>query len=128
MTMKTSYPTADRQMETVSQSGRFRGNGTTTTDNTLNEGLLGMTVVRNGVGDFTVTLDEVGSELLHVDATVWVPTALDQIACPGAYDSSAKTIEIYVFTCSTGAAVDPADDADAWVSLTLKWQNTDIAR
>jgi hypothetical protein len=121
---------ANRQSEIVVQTGRFRGNGGVTTDNSLNKGMLDMTVVRNDVGDYTVTFEDVGVELLHVDAKVWVPSLAgnNKRAVPGPYDATARTLEVYVYDADAGTASDPADDDDSWVSLELTWQNTDVAQ
>ena len=124
--MKDHFPTYDRHPEVVRQCGRFRPNGNSAPDNTLNKGLKGVTITRDDVGDFTATFDEVGYDLLDAKFTLWSATPVNSTVTPGAYDSSAKTLKFFCRTADTGADLDPASDADTWISIDLTWQNTDI--
>ena len=129
MTMKDHYPTYDRHADTVRMSGRWKCNSTTTPDNTLNKGSKGATVARTAAGTYVLTFSpDVGYELLHVDAKVWVPALAtnNYRVAAGPYDASAKTLTLYLYDADGGGAADPAVDDDSWVSWEVTWQNSDV--
>ena len=103
--------------------GRFQPEGSNPVDNTKNIG-RGFTAARNG--DYTVTFDQVGVELLDFDAKPWGPASVGARIENGPYTpatASAKATMQFFITDAAGAPLDIAADPDAWISISAVFNN-----
>ncbi len=98
-------------------SGRFRPNGSSAIDNTLNKGPNGWTVARTSTGVYTITFTQKYYQCVNADA--WFSSANPQNALvqPGIIDvASGKTFVVKCVQSSDGStAVDLASDANTWI-------------
>ena len=108
-------------------SGRFRPNGTSAVDNTLNKG-KGFTVARTAAGDFTITLADPFTELNAGFVQIHAAADTDLVASLGAElvaTAGTQTVKLTVLTATT--PTDMASDADSWISFMLLLKNTSVA-
>lgn len=111
------------QVDVVRCAGRFRPNGSSAIDNTLNEG-VGYSVAWVSTGLFRVTFQRIGYKLVEVGATLMQATPGDQYARVGAYVVANRTLDIKNWDVSAAAVADLASDADTWISFWAAWQDT----
>lgn len=98
----------------------FAPAGTSAPDNFTGHGFA--TIVRDGVGEFTVTLEDKWVDLVSARAALQLATPANQKATIGAYDPAAKTVQVFT------DAADVAVDASNRVNVTLWFKNTRAAR
>ena len=108
-------------------AGRFRPNGSSAVDNTLNQG-DGFSVARSGAGAFTLTITGKWTKLLALECQVWgnALTAGSVVQVVGAISLTATSSGLTVATipivhslnaAGTFAAADIASNANAWLSF-----------
>jgi len=103
----------------VDLEGRFFPDDVTAIDNTLNKG-HGFSVLRTGVGAYTITLDKVYLSLISFKVNLQLDTAKDLKAELGDVDLANKTIKVRIVKKSTGAA-DEGGVYDANQSLSFRF-------
>lgn len=105
-------------------AGSFRPNGSGTVDNALNTG-LGFSVVRDDVGDFTITLEDRFNGIDSAQISLELAAPGDSNVNFGDIDVvTAGTLIVSVFTA--GVTADLADDANNRVHFNLTLKNTNI--
>ena len=105
--------------------GRFRPNGTSAVDNTLNKG-EGFTVARTAAGDFTITLTDTYTALISANVAVHAAADTDLTVTLGAETVATDgKVKLTVLTATT--PTDMASDADSWISFQLFLKNTSVA-
>ncbi len=94
--------------------GRFRPNGASAIDNTLNEGSAGWTVAFTSTGLFTVTLEDVWNYAFDKSLSFEMASATDVVPQWGAIDLTARTLQIRSLAAAvlTNIASDPGN----WVN------------
>ena len=105
-------------------AGSFRPNGTSAVNNALNTG-IGFSVVRDDVGDFTITLE---------DSYVAIDSAQCSLGLAAPGDSKVNFGDIEVVTARTlilnvitgAVSADLADDVDTRIHFLLVLKNTNI--
>jgi len=86
---------------------------------TITKALGIASIVRNGAGDYTLTLDDKYTRLLHVSVQILAAAAEDITAQLVAEDvSSAKTIQF--FTKAAAVETDPSNGARLLIKVDLK--------
>lgn len=91
--MKTNNPVRSEQHETVLVGGRFRPQGVGVP--IQDEGIGSFTVVRAGVGRYTITFAEQYVGMVAKWASIQMNAATDlKPQFVGAYDATARTIEL----------------------------------
>ena len=105
-------------------AGSFRPNGSSAVDNDDNTG-KGWSVVRDAVGDFTITLEDKYTELLSGHLTVAHNADTDVVPQWAAIDVvTAKTLKLRILAAAT--PTDIASNADNRVHFTLILRNTSV--
>lgn len=105
-------------------AGSFRPNGSSAVDNTLNTG-LGFSVVRDDVGDFTITLEDRFNGIDSAQISLELAAPGDSNVNFGDIDVvTAGTLIVSIFTAAVTA--DLADDANNRVHFSLTLKNTNI--
>ena len=105
-------------------AGSFRPNGTSAVDNDLNTG-IGYSVVRDDVGDFTITLEDAFVAIDSAQISLGLAAPGDSAVHFGDIDVvTARTLIVNVLTA--GSSADLADDVDTRVHFLLVLKNTNI--
>lgn len=106
--------------EPIHIHGRFKPNGSSAIDNSVNKGPRGWTVAYAATGVYTITLDQKYSQCIFAEAHLSIAAATDAGVQVGAIDvSSAKTVVLHGVTPSDGNALEFTADADTWVHFHL---------
>lgn len=116
----------------VTIQGRFRPNGASAIDNTLNRG-RGWSVARTGVGAYAVTLEDKYVDAVAVIPSVQVNTLLKGcVQLTGAVDATAGpsaaafTIQYQEETAGALAAAEIASNANNWVHFVAVLRNSEL--
>jgi hypothetical protein len=113
--------------EVVIAAGSFRTNATD--DPSTFRGDIISSVTETGTGLFTVTVRDLGYEVLACVPSLQLGTVADKDVMLTGIDTSALTLTIQTVASSTGLAVAaPASDATNWVHLILVLRRTSVAR
>jgi len=108
----------------VAIAGSFRPNGSSAVDNTLNTG-IGFSVVRDDVGDFTITLEDSYFGIDSAQCSLGLAAPGDSKVNFGDIDVvTARTLILNVITGAVSA--DLASDPDTRVHFLLVLKNTNI--
>lgn len=107
--------------------GRFRPNGASAIDNTLNGGTPGWTVARTGVGQYTITLADGWVTHGAIIPSVQLNAAADGfIQLRGAIDvTTAKTFVLE--NCVAATPTEIASHANNWVHFVAYLKNSELA-
>lgn len=127
MAQRDANPVSHLQVGIVLSAGRFRPNGGSAIDNSLNEG-VGFTAARISAGLFRLTFPRIGYKLVHFDAKLWLNATDDLILHVGPWVPASKTIDLIVRDISAAAAFDVASHANNWISWAAHWQNDRIKK
>lgn len=111
--------------DVVRVSGRFRPNGSSAIDNSLNKG-AGFTVAYISAGLYRVTFKKVGVELLAGAPALMLDAAADMTVQYGAYDPTNRTLDIRVQVAVV--MTDIASHANNWISFWAEFQNTKVKK
>lgn len=84
----------------------------------------GYSVARADVGEFTVTFDQVGVDLVHAGCGLMMAVPDGHYAALGAYDPDAKTLTIWLMDAAD-AADDLAADADTEIHFEVTFNQSE---
>lgn len=121
MAARNLAPVRSLNRETVRIEGSFAPNGTSAVSASSRQG-LGWSVVRSGVGVFTVTFTDKFASVIKASANLQLAASADSAAQVGTIDLSAKTMVIRVITA--GSDADIAADANNRINFEVVFRNS----
>lgn len=128
---KPTFQVKSRNDHIVIVTGKFKPNGTSAIDNTVNmpSGVgIGFTVARTDVGTYVVTLDDKYPRLIDVRCNRWATAAIVDHEFTLIAETVATDGKFTVVYSVAGAAADIAAHADSWISFTAFLRDSGIAQ
>jgi hypothetical protein len=83
-------------------------------------------VARTSAGKFTITFNDTFNAILAVEASLQLVTADDKYMIVGEQDLTAKTLVLYVWDVSAGAATDVSANANNRIHFVVYFKNSTV--